>query len=944
MSGSIRHIALVGSFSLFAFAHAMAAIPGFDVAAIEIRGISNGEAEDVRDALPFINDESVSLLQLNYAAKLLALRQDIRHVGVSISSSPQKVVFDIAPEVVIESVSLDIRGRMRYGKDDFGFAADYFSAPAKYGEETTRQAAFELTERLREIGYLDAVVVPRTLWLQPYRGKLILEITPGHLYRVEKMEWVGPDRIPPGSDLEDFGIVGRPMDTALLQQEFDKYIVEIRELGYLDARGEFQCNYDPKNGAVCRVGLITGPHLSIGFVGNTTFYAPDLLATLDLDVGQRYSVSDLSGAGQKIEEFYRQHGFYGVVVTAEIRANEGELSKVLYNVSEGERREFRSIRIEGFDKRIESELIDRLNVSPSFFASVFRGKERKLSEAVREAERHRIEFELQRMGFLNAMVKDDNLVVENGAIVWQVHIASGSRYYWDDIELPETAGTQKFDRDSALTTGLPVDLDNARTHVETWLMTMRHQGYLDAAANLEIATSRDDELVSLRVETYEGPKYTIAYILVDGAVRTKDNAIRSILPLRQGDDAQDEKLADGRRVLLERRVFRQANSRWVLREPSLSYVVGNYQVVERNGGEIEIGLLLTTGEGAGFDLRLSHNRMFGTFRSLRLAGSTLYRPEEFFTGDIFRSQPYLTRWGLRYREPIPSRRPLFGDFFGSIELNRNDRDIEWLAQTLSVGPSLQLTANLSLSAGYIYEWFKTLRIKQVQYFDAGIVTADRIDRLGGLRFSLLYENFDDKFDPQAGWGTFQDIQYFDETLGGEHALLRYEGNFRYIQELFGNVSLWLGVRGGAIGAETSGVQRIRSKVFRLGGSGSVRGYARDVVSPYAEFAVDGSPLVNNAGDPVAIPVGGKWFANLQTELRFAITDSFEIAAFEDNAVIGGFSGGPQVNDRVTAAGYGAGILYHTPAGPLRLDVGKKIIDLPTDPESFAVHFYVSTTF
>jgi translocation and assembly module TamA len=100
-----------------------------------------------------------------------------------------------------------------------------------------------------------------------------------------------------------------------------------------------------------------------------------------------------------------------------------------------------------------------------------------------------------------------------------------------------------------------------------------------------------------------------------------------------------------------------------------------------------------------------------------------------------------------------------------------------------------------------------------------------------------------------------------------------------------------------------------------GGTATVRGYAYQSVGPYF-------PLPDTPGE---YPEGGTGIAASTVELRQRLIGNFGLAAFVDAAEISAtadpFGGAYSI-------GYGAGVRYYTPIGPIRLDVAFPLKRLP----------------
>lgn len=869
--------------------------------------------------------EPLRLDELDYSLKLMLLRADVARAEVRII--PRGALRDLEWIVdrarIVERLRVHVEGRIGHGEERLTATGDLVRLPAVYDETLPAAIARRMRDDLRRVGYVDASVDLQVHWLDAYRGELVAVQTPGELFRVTEVVWLPQARSLPVTPPD---LQGKVWDEVELQQELDDYLRELRRAGYLDAGGALDCRRGTEpHSAFCIATVEPRERVLVDFRGNRTYYDADLLAALAIDYGQRFTANDVWRRGSQVQDFYRRNGFFFAEVSAVVYST-ADTAIVTYYINEKQRYQFRRIRIRGVDSELENEIIDAMEISSRAWERALFDKTRDVSAVKREADLERVVFTLNRHGYLAARVVNDEFVEVGNGVEWHIHVEPGKRYVWGRLELPDLASF-------GVDVDIPAELAPAaaanpfvlRDYAESLAQALRNVGYLDAVAQADLGPTATTTVVSGGIRLLAGPRYRVAGIMVRGMERTREAAVLDSLPLRLGDWAGDETLYLGRELLLERRVFQQVRSYWVLRDASVQRAVAVYDVVERNGGEVELGLLLTTAEGVGLDARLSHYRLFGTFRSLQAEGSTTYLPENL--DRVFRADPHRMRWALRYREPFPRGLPIYAQAQATFELNRNDPDFDWRARSVSLGPYVRASERLDYGLDYVYEWFTRSDIRFDSIDDPGP------DRIASLRLTALYDGFDNRFDPTRGWGTFHELQSAWHGLGGEYQFLRYEGSVRVLQPLVGIVSLWFAARFGWIGADPDGQQLPRFKTFRLGGSQSVRGYERDSVSPF-RFARD-----SNSGELVAVPVGGDRFVSNQTELHIRIFESIGLAAFEDNAYVVGFDG-----SSVFAAGYGGGLLYHTPAGPLRLDYARKIAELATDLSVAQIHFYISTSF
>ena len=103
--------------------------------------------------------------------------------------------------------------------------------------------------------------------------------------------------------------------------------------------------------------------------------------------------------------------------------------------------------------------------------------------------------------------------------------------------------------------------------------------------------------------------------------------------------------------------------------------------------------------------------------------------------------------------------------------------------------------------------------------------------------------------------------------------------------------------------------------FYLGGAHSIRSYYTDGTPPLGEFTDD-------YGCKHFVPQGGKGMVNASIEARVPIYAGLQGVLFQDFGALS-HTNFTDIKPRGILAGTGVGLLYNTPIGPLRFDIGWK---------------------
>src|SRR5207247_326248 len=162
---------------------------------------------------------------------------------------------------------------------------------------------------------------------------------------------------------------------------------------------------------------------------------------------------------------------------------------------------------------------------------------------------------------------------------------------------------------------------------------------------------------------------------------------------------------------------------------------------------------------------------------------------------------------------------------------------------------------------------------------------------------------DDLLDPTRGWVTSASVEPVGGFLGGKFSFVRLQGEGRRYQPLVADLAAAFRFRLGA--EEPFGGSRDVPLFERLyaGGIGSVRGYERRHVGP----------LIDDD------PVGGRSLVEGSAELRHPVTERLGAALFAGAGQGSLRSLGFPLDD--LRYGFGFGVRYKSPVGPLRVDLG-----------------------
>ncbi len=441
------------------------------------------------------------------------------------------------------------------------------------------------------------------------------------------------------------------------------------------------------------------------------------------------------------------------------------------------------------------------------------------------------------------------------------------------------------------------------------LAALREEGYALAAIPApEVLVLHATRTMNVTYTASPGPRLAIGTVTIRGLDRLKEDYVQRRLGLEPGEIYSPSRLERARRELTDSGVLSSARLIPGAEPDASGQLPITLEVSERPPRVLRFAGAYSTDEGGSVSTSWTHRNLFGRAERLTL------RADIGTLGAAYTSEPsYLV--SAAFVKPDVWRRndDLNLDLAAVREfLDAYDRD------AVSSGLSLQrrFSENLSLGLGVGFERSR--------------ITQDDITRdyhLAFLPLTLKYNGAGDLLDPREG-------ARLDARVAPTKVLSGDASNFFHLR-VTGTAYLDLtrltsaqGTSGQTILAGRLSIGRIFGASaeqvppdwrFYAGGGGSVRGYPFQSIGPQT---LSGQPL------------GGSNLLETSVELRQRLWGNWGSALFVDTGAISDLNfpgtGGWSV-------GVGAGVRYHTPIGPVRLDVATPLNNDAGDP---AVQVYI----
>ncbi len=397
-----------------------------------------------------------------------------------------------------------------------------------------------------------------------------------------------------------------------------------------------------------------------------------------------------------------------------------------------------------------------------------------------------------------------------------------------------------------------------------------------AIANLEAGTAHAVFVFK------SGPKARFGSAKITGAVKTKPSYLHKLVEWREGDEFERSELVSYRDKLAKTGLFSTIDV-----TPGAPDDTGAAPVLinltERKRRTIGVGASFSTSEGPGGRIFFENRNIFGRAENFRieLSGSQFKQAINF---DI--------------AKPLPR---LPGQAISNIEFSNETTDA-FDARSFSVTGGI--------SKDWRDEKLKTTAAITLETSDVETNGVEERTFFVSTPLSVVWNSEDDLLNPTKGIQASWTVAPYVGTDGFTQSEVIARSRI-----IFGKQKRFTLAARGAIGA-TFGIaldDLPANKRFYAGGGGSVRGFGFQEAGPL--------DAENN-------PIGGRSLIEGAIEARAKISQNIQLAGFIDAGSVSS-STLPNFNDTFFI-GYGGGLRYFTPIGPIRVDVAFPLDQRPSD--------------
>ncbi len=651
----------------------------------------------------------------------------------------------------------------------------------------------------------------------------------------------------------------------------------------------------------------------------------------------------------------------------------GRNVRIVYDVDRGRRFKLTDIRITGTNELTYLDVADDLKTQKATALAIipYLGYGRGYtSTELLEQDRRTIEARMRDLGYRRAHVDirrgvaltGDNLIITFAVTPGPITRVAGVEFRGNQIytesQLRDEINSQnclnrlRLRNTNSLTInqeetrpifktviGAPFSPTGARVEGDCILDLYARNGYVDANVDFSIVdlpnkilpnNQREEQVRLIYTITNEGDKVYINRIRINGLVRTHQEEVLRMIPLRAGDVLRADRLNESERILYATDAFRQViihtenagetaggfKQRDVVidveeRKPRVMTYGGGYSTDTGPLGIFEIrdvnlmgklrqGAMRLRASGRTQLLRFEYLdprfRSYGTNQFAPLALSLEYERDTTVTR-FFRSTIDRGNFGIVQRLD-PQGHPIDVNCANENDPNcrAGEPTINRLVFTAETQRVLSDATHSVVFARYSYEDVRLFNINSLLL--APVLRPDRVVRLSRVGTSFVRDTRDNQFDASRGEFLTLDYALALRQLGGNISFSKFQASYRRYYRinsfrrtvLAGSLTLGLANLFSPRDRDADGIidEADRtipiSERFFSGGSTTLRGFGYQeagprVVIPGGIFRTQKGNLITL--NPFTVPVGGNALAVLNLEARVPLTRSIQAVPFYD---------------------------------------------------------------
>jgi outer membrane protein assembly factor BamA len=662
-----------------------------------------------------------------------------------------------------------------------------------------------------------------------------------------------------------------------------------------------------------------------------------------LPVYQRVGVDDeLVKEGRKnLVSHFQSKGFFDAAVDVKISKEQEGNESILYSITHGQKHKVASMAIEGNRSLSAKQLMTHVSVEKASWFSRGQFSDKLVRSSVKN-----LEATYHAEGFSEVKVTP-RLRREGGDISVAFDVQEGARDIVRELRIVgnETMSTSELaPKGLKLAAGQPYSQTHADQDRQIITVKYLESGYLTASFRETVASEPGDKhglIVSYEIN--EGPRVTISSVITLGRSHTRQRLIdraaqfKLRAPLTTGSMLTAESklyspgIFDWAEVSPRRQITTQTSEDVLVKvheaqRTKLTYGFG-FEVINR-GGSLPSGTVAVPGlppVGVSKNFATSQKTFWGPRGSAEYTLRNILGEAETLTLGTLDGR-LVQRVTANYQNPSFHGTSFASDLNASFEHSSEnpiftDRiELAGFQLQKPVSRNHKKTQTLNLRYSFSETQITNLLIPQL------IPNSSDLNvRLSTLSATYSHDTRDNTLDAHRGNYESLEVDLNPEALGSSVSFARMLGQVARYKKLKSQTIWANSIRLGFDSAFADSHVPLSQEFFSGGGS-TLRGFPLDGAGPQRQVQISGPGIVSGQ-EVISVPAGGRQLLIVNSEFRVPlpyrapiIGKGLGIAAFYDGGNVFtaiGFHG--QYTNTV-----GGGLRYHTPVGPIRIDIGHNL--------------------
>ncbi len=675
----------------------------------------------------------------------------------------------------------------------------------------------------------------------------------------------------------------------------------------------------------------------VNFEGNNEIDDDTLAKEVDVRERMIFTKARAQADTRRILALYQAKGYYNVRVAPQLIRLADNRVNLVFEVTEGDETKIKQINFEGNTTFSDGTLQSVIATKEYTWWRFFGGNNNY------DPDRLEYDKELLRRYYLKHGFADVQIgaagarLSEDGSyFIVDFQVEEGPRYSVADVAV--AVGDSNLDPDglkSVVKTGVgdTYDANKVDKTVENLTLEASRQGFVFAKVEPKVDREPSANKVNLTYQISEGPRTYIERIDIIGNDRTRDEVIRRELRLFEGDAYNKILVERARRRLTSLDLFEKIDMNE--REGSApDKVVLVIDVSEKSTGSLSFSVGYSSVETVVGSVEYNERNLFGRGQLLRLNTALSFKRQQV---DFSFTEPYFM--GM----------PLSAGFDAFATLTDNQQASSYKSK--QIGGALRTGFRLDEYSSVNFKYYLAYRdITSINVDSAApaIIAQEGESWKSAVSATYTWDSIDNPARPTSGLRAQLETEI--AGLGGTDQFAGVEGHMWYFVPLLEeSVTLKLEANAGHIESLDSDVVPLQDRYFK--GADSFRGFSKAGVGPRQ---------IGNDGEFDSI--GGTTYAIGTLEMTFplGLPESFglEGVVFSDFGTVFGapeksvangvdgctFNAGCAISDDPSfRASVGAGVIWASPFGPLRLEAAYPLLKEKYDDREW-FRFSVGTRF